>query len=148
MLTALFSQPLFLVISLSCHLSFQYTCLVRHVLTLAITTLLRAKPFWGVPKGYSRLLGVYFPQSATCGVGMSAARINANWNTYLFMLMTFGLVCNNLTMILYGNATVIHCYRRMCVILILLHIWFTARFIPSKLGVTRPNLGMVKGLKN
>ena len=118
------------------------------MLTLAIIILFRARSVWGVPRGYSGLIGVRFPQSASCGVGVSAARINANWNTYLFMLMTFGLVCNNLTMILYGNATVIHCYRRMCVILILSHIWFTARFIPLKLGVTSPNLGMVKGLKN
>ena len=84
---------------------FQYTCWVRHVLTLAITTLLRARPVWGVPRGYSGLLGVRFPQSATCGVGVPTARINANWNTYLFILMTFSLVCNK-----FNSGTLWHCY--------------------------------------
>ena len=105
MLNALLSQPLFLVISLACHLLFQYTCWVRHVLTLTITTSSRARSVWGVSRGYSGLLGVRLPQSATCGVGVSAARINANWNTYLFILMTFGLVCNK-----FNFGTLWHCY--------------------------------------
>ena len=116
MLNALLSQLLFLVISLACHLFFQYTCWVRHVLTLAITTSSRARSVWGVSRGYSGLLGVRFPQSATCGVGVSAARINANWNAYLSILMTFGLVCNKFNFGIYDIATVIHYYRHMCVI--------------------------------
>ena len=106
MLNALLSQPLFLVISLAYHLLFQYTCWVRHVLTLAITTSSRARSVWGVSRGYSGLLGVRFPQSATYGVGVSAARINANWNTYLFIFMTFDLVCNK-----FNFGTLWHCYR-------------------------------------
>ena len=105
MLIALVSQPLFLVISLACHLLFQYTCWVRHVLTLAITTSSRARSVWGVSRGYSGLLGIRFTQSATCGVGVSAARINTNWNAYLFILMTFGLVCNK-----FNISTLWHCY--------------------------------------
>ena len=103
---ALLSQPLFLVISLACHLFLQYNCWVRYVLTLAITTSSRARSVWGVSRGYSGLLGVRFPQSATCGVGVSAARINANWNTYLFIFMTFDLVCNK-----FNFGTLWHCYR-------------------------------------
>ena len=106
MLNALLSLPLFLVISLACHLLFQYTCWVRHVLTLAITTSSRARSVWGVLRGYSELLGIHFPQSATWGVGVSAARINANWNAYLFIFMTFGLVCNK-----FNFGTLWHFYR-------------------------------------
>ena len=132
MLNALLSQPLFLVISLACHLLFQYTCWVWHVLTFAITTSSRARSVWGVFRGYSGLLGVHFPHSATCGVGVSAARINANWNAYLFIFMTFGLGCNK-----FNFGTLWHCFcysplsSYVCN-LILAHIWLFARFYSFK----------------
>ena len=134
MLNALLSQLLFLVISLACHLFFQYTCWVRHVLTLAITTSSRARSVWGVSRGYSGLLGVRFPQSATCGVGVSAARINANWNTYLFILMTFGLVYNKFN---FGILWYCYCYSLLLSYvcnLILAHIWLFAQFYSFKAG--------------
>ena len=113
-------------------LLFQYTCWVRYVLTLAITTSSRARSVCGVFKGYSGLLGVRFPQSATCGVGVSAARINTNWNAYLFILMTFGLVCNK-----FNFNTLWHCYSLLSSYvynLILAHIWLFARFYSFKTG--------------
>ena len=139
MLNALLSQALFLEICLACHLLFQYTCWVRHVLTLAFTTSSRAKSVWGVSRGYSGLLGIRFPQSTTCGVGVSAARINANWNVYLFILMTFVLVYNKFNFGIYDIATVIHYCRHMCVIWSWRTYDYLFGFIPSKLGVTKPH---------
>ena len=136
MLNALRSQPLFLDICLACHLLFQYTCWVRHVLTLAITTSSRARSVWGVSRGYSGLLGVRSPQSATCGVGVSAARINVNWNAYLFILWLSAWFVINLTSVLYGIATVIHYCRHMCVIWSWRTYDYLVGFIHSKLGVT------------
>ena len=137
MLNALLSQPLFLEICLACHLLFQYTCWVRHVLTLSITTSSRARSVWGVSRGYSGLLDVRFPQSTTCGVGVSATRINANWNAYLFILMTFDLVCNKFNFGIYDIATVIHYCRHMCVIWSWRTYDYLLGFIPSKLGMTK-----------
>ena len=137
MLNALLSQPLFLVISLACHVLFQNTWWVRHVLMLAITTSSWARSVWGVSRGYSGLLGVRFPQSTTCGVGVSAARINANWNAYLSILMTFGLVCNKFNFGIYDIATVIHYCHHMCVIWSWRTYNYLLGFIPSKLSVTK-----------
>ena len=143
MLNALLSQPLFLIVSLACHLLFQYTCWVWHVLTLTITTSSRARSVWGVFKGYSGLLGVRFPQSATCGVGISTARINANWNAYLFMLWlsAWSVIIN------FDALWHCFCYSLLSSYvcnLILAHIWFIAQFIPSKSGVTQSKLFLLE----
>ena len=83
----------------------------------------------------SRISRSTFPQSATCGVGWSVARISANWNAYLFMLWlsTWSVIIN--------FDTLWHCFcysllsSYVCN-LILAHIWFIAQFIPSKSNVT------------
>ena len=80
-----------------------------------------------------------FPRSTTCGVEWSTTRINANWNTYLFIYLfmlwlSIWFVINN-----FGTLWHYFCYSLLSSYvcnLTLMHIWFIAQFITSKSGLT------------
>ena len=121
MLTTVFSLHLFLALILSCHLFSNILPSMICARTCYNNTA-QNKASLRTFKRTFRSLRCMSPSQLPVEFGWPPARINANWNTYLVIFMTFDLVCNK--------------YLRYFMILLLLFtivvILFIARFISSR----------------
>ena len=105
MLIALLSQPLFLDTSLAFIYFSNILAECDMCSPLLLPHHLDQDPFEDTQRIFRTSRRTFPPVSYLWSSGVSVARINANWNTYLFTLMTFGLVCNK-----FNSGTLWHCY--------------------------------------